>query len=84
MAFPTSWTRCFPFRPPRWIAVSRWRPTLAVSEYWLADSMKKAIEVYWFDRAAGAYRLEAIYRRGDRVTMPLLPEISVEVARVFA
>jgi Uma2 family endonuclease len=55
-----------------------------VPEYWMADSERQAIEVYRLDRAAGAYRRVATYKRGDRMTTPLLPALSIEVAQIFA
>ncbi|HEV7515835.1 MAG TPA: Uma2 family endonuclease [Thermoanaerobaculia bacterium] len=55
-----------------------------IPEYWMANSEPEAIEVYRLDRAAGAYRLTATYRRGDRVTTPLLPALSLEVTPIFA
>jgi len=55
-----------------------------VPEYWMALAEQEAIEVYRLDSAAGAYRLIATYRRGDRVATPLLPGLSIDVAQIFA
>ncbi len=54
-----------------------------VPEYWLADSEKEQFEVYRLDRKAVAYRLVGIYRRGEKVTTPLLPGLEVDVAWIF-
>jgi Uma2 family endonuclease len=54
-----------------------------VPEYWLADSEDERIEVYRLDPRAGAYRHAATYRRGDRVTTPLLPDLSIDVTKIF-
>jgi len=54
-----------------------------VTEYWLADPERETIEVYRLDPKAGAYRLAATSRRGDRVTTPLLPGLEVDVAAIF-
>ena len=55
----------------------------AISEYWIVDGDRQAIELYRLDHAAGGYRLIATHWRGERATTPLLPALSVDVAQIF-
>jgi Uma2 family endonuclease len=55
-----------------------------VGEYWLVDLENPAIEVYRLQQGAPpSYRLEGIYRPGDRVTTPLLPALALDPATLF-
>jgi hypothetical protein len=47
------------------------------------SALAPRIEVYRLDPRAGAYRHVATYRRGDRVTTPLLPGLVIDVAEIF-
>lgn len=54
-----------------------------VGEYWIVDGSRRAIEIHRLDRDAGAYRLVATCRPGDRATTLLVPALSVDVAALF-
>lgn len=55
----------------------------SVPEYWLADGDAKAIEIHRLDPHAQLYRLAETCRSGDWATTPRLPELAVEVGRLF-
>ncbi len=54
-----------------------------VGEYWIVDGATSTIEIHRLDREAGAYRLAATCRPGDRATTPLLPALSLDVRDIF-
>lgn len=55
-----------------------------ISEYWLVDPKEGVIEIYRLDPQAAAYRLAEVCREGAFATTPLLPELRLDVARLFA
>jgi Uma2 family endonuclease len=55
----------------------------SVPEYWLADGDAKAIEIYRLDPHAQLYRLTETCQPGDWATTPLVPELAVELGRLF-
>jgi Uma2 family endonuclease len=56
-----------------------------VGEHWLVDRVARTIEVYRLEAGPQpAYRLERIYGLGDVLTTPLLPELALDLAKLFA
>lgn len=53
-----------------------------VQEYWIANWQLKTVEVY--RRQARALQLVGTWQAGDKLTSPLLPGFSVQVAGLFA
>ncbi len=55
----------------------------SVPELWLADGTAKLIEIFRLDRHAQLYRLTETCQAGDWARTPLVPELAVEVGRLF-
>lgn len=53
-----------------------------VPEYWIVDSEASSIEVLVVDR--GSYTRAGFFRRADTLVSPLLPDLSIVLAEVFA
>jgi hypothetical protein len=48
------------------------------------DDDRRTIEAHRLVPGAAAYHLAATFRPGDRATTPLLPELALDVAALFA
>jgi len=55
-----------------------------VGEYWLVDDEERRVEIHRLERESGAYRLADTAAPGDAATTPLLPELALDVERLFA
>ena len=53
-----------------------------VREYWLVDPVAERVEV--FTTGAEGLTLTATYQRGQTLVSPLLPELSIDLERVFS
>jgi Uma2 family endonuclease len=67
-------------RGPKLEAYARY----GVGECWLIDDQAGAVEVYWLESGTRSYRKQNTFRRGDTVTTPLLPSLSLEIASLFS
>lgn len=54
-----------------------------VGEYWIVDGAAETVEIYRLEAGAGAYRLTATCRAGDRATTPVLPLLALAVETLF-
>lgn len=52
-----------------------------VPEYWIVDPVGATIQVLALEE--GIYREAALYRRGDTLISPLLPELEIPVSEIF-
>jgi Uma2 family endonuclease len=52
-----------------------------VTEYWIVDPDRRAIEVYRLGRER--YRLSQVFRKGDSLTSSMLPGFALPLAHVF-
>jgi Uma2 family endonuclease len=54
-----------------------------VPEYWILSPVEKVLQVYTLD-AEGKYGAPAVYTTGDQVVVGVLPDLTIDLTRVFA